>query len=46
MQDAQENPTPKPDKNNFLFPLSLSFNSVTIVNGIEAELVFPNFFNE
>lgn len=43
MTPAQENPIPKPKQQNFDVLLICSLtNPFTIVNGIEAELVFPN----
>ncbi len=39
---ASDKPTPNPEQSNDnRFDLNSSFNCVTIVKGIEAELVFP-----
>ena len=42
---AQDRPTPNADNNTTFFSKSFEY-WVTIVNGIEAELVLPNSLNE
>ena len=42
---AHDSPTPNPQHKKFLFPdVALSFSSVTIVNGMEAEEVLPKWY--